>query len=393
LLPKERHRVRRYDPIVRREADILIVGAGIIGCAIARELTARGASVQVAESRDLGRGATQASAGVLAPYIEGHEGGPLLDLTLRSLKLYDRWIETVRAESGIDIEYRRSGSLQIALDEPSAVRLRASIPRLGLQSRLEWLDARGARAIEPALSPVLQGALSVPMHGYVSPSVLTRALARAASARGAEFHRPLRIARLEPRGACVDVTSAAGESWQVKRVILAAGSWSGQVDGVDEQAPKDVRPVKGQLLRVEWRGRPLTQVIWGPDCYVVPRVDGTVLIGATTEHVGFDERTTASGVRALLEAARTLLPGMEEATFLEARAGLRPGTSDGLPIIGQSPGSDRLVYAIGHYRNGVLLAPLTAELVSDLVLDGRSDPLLAPLSPARPFTEEPFRAV
>jgi glycine oxidase len=368
---------------VRSDADILVIGAGIIGCALARELAARGASVHVAESRDIGRGATQASAGVLAPYIEGHDGGRLLDLTLRSLELYDRWMEIVQSESGMTVEYRRTGSLQVALDAPSAVRLRGMVRRFGGEGRLYWLDADAARALEPALSPVLHGALSAPAHGYVSPSVLTRALAGAASAHGAEFHRPLRILRLEPRDAHVNVTSSAGQSWQVERVILAAGSWSGQLDGVADGAAKDVQPVKGQLLRVEWPGNPVTQVIWGPDCYVVPRMDGTLLIGATTEHVGFDERNTASGVRTLLEAARTLLPGIEDATFLEARAGLRPGTSDGLPIIGPSSSSDRVVYAIGHYRNGVLLAPLTAALTADLILDGRSDPVLAALSPAR----------
>jgi glycine oxidase len=137
---------------------------------------------------------------------------------------------------------------------------------------------------------------------------------------------------------------------------------------------------------VRWQGSPLAKVIWGPRCYLVPWLDGTVLVGATTEHVGFDERNTVAGVRMLLDAARELLPGMEEATFLEARAGLRPATSDSLPIIGPSPTSERLVYATGHYRNGILLAPLTARLVAD-VIDGRADSMLEMLSPARQWTQ------
>ena len=369
---------RRYDLNVTTDADVLIVGAGIIGCAVARELAVRGVRVDVAEARDIGRGATQASAGVLAPYIEAHDNGALLDLTVRSLNLYDRWIEVVRSESGIDVEYRRSGSLEVALDDTAAGRLMAMVARFGERARLAWLQGPEARAIEPSLSPSAVGALSAPTHGYVSPSILTQALARAASSRGAAFHPGERIARLDVRADHVDVSSVAGRSWHAQRVVVAAGSWAGQVEGLDD-AMSDVRPVRGQLLRVEWRGNPLTQVLWGPECYLVPRADGTVLIGATTEEVGFDERNTAAGVRTLLDAARVLLPGIEDATFLEARAGLRPATSSGMPIIGPSRTSDRIIYATGHYRNGILLAPLTAALVADLVIDGRAHPAIEPL--------------
>jgi glycine oxidase len=372
---------------VPSEPDVLIVGAGIIGCAVARELASRGVRVRVVDTRGLAQGATQASAGVLAPYIEAHEGGALLDLTVRSLDLYDRWIEIVRAESGIDVEYRRSGSLEVALDATSATRLQATATRYRAQERLSWLDGVEARTTEPALSQSALGALSVPTHGYVSASILTQALARAASSRGARFHHGVRVARIDvhtdQRGDHVDVRTEAGMSWQVERVVLATGSWTGRVEGLPDRAAREVRPVRGQLLRVGWRGSPLTQVIWGPDCYLVPWIDGTVLIGATTEDVGFDERNTAAGVRTLLDAAHGLLPEMDGATFLGARAGLRPATSDGLPIIGPSEATDRVIYATGHYRNGILLAPLTAQLVADLVIDGREDPLLEGLGPSR----------
>ena len=372
---------------MRSDADVLIIGAGIIGCAVARELAARGASVQVVDARDIARGATQASAGVLAPYIEAHEGGALLDLTVRSLDLYDGWIETVRAESGIDVGYRRSGSLEVALDAASAGRLRGMVTRFAARAELVWLDGATARMTEPALSRSTLGALSVPTHGYVSAPILTEALARGAVSRGARFHHGVRVARVDPpvdqRSDHVVVTSDAGVSWQVKRVVVAAGSWTGQVGGLNDAAAGDVRPVRGQLLRVRWRGSPLAQIIWGPSCYLVPWADGTVLIGATTEDVGFEERNTAAGVRTLLDAARALLPQMDDATFLDARAGLRPATSDGLPIIGPSESSDRIIYATGHYRNGILLAPLTATLVADLVIDAHADPVLQTLSPAR----------
>jgi glycine oxidase len=173
-----------------------------------------------------------------------------------------------------------------------------------------------------------------------------------------------------------------GTDWTADAVVIAAGSWSGQL-GLREAAARDVRPVRGQLLRLSWHGEPLTHVLWGPDCYVVPWLDGTVLVGATMEEVGFDERTTAAGVRDLLDAVCELIPEAWGASFVEARAGLRPATRDGLPIIGRSTEVAGVFYATGHFRNGVLLAPLTAQLVADLVLDGIADPALRATAPDR----------
>jgi glycine oxidase len=365
---------------VATDTDVLIVGAGIIGSGIARELAVRGVRVQVLDARAVGRGATQASAGVLAPYIEAHEGGTLLELTERSLDLYDAWMETVRAESGIDVEYRRSGSLEVALDPQSAERLAKMSERFGAREQLEWLDAAQARTREPALSRAVLGALSVPTHGYVDAPALTEALARAAATHGVSFHHDRRATRIEWTGDGVEVQAASGESWRARRVVIAAGSWTGQIDGLNDAAARDVRPVRGQLLRVAWRATPVRQIVWGSHCYLVPWKDGTVLVGATMEEVGFDERNTVEGVRTLLDAARHLLPEMEDATFLEARVGLRPATSDGLPVLGYSDSTDRIIYATGHYRNGVLLAPLTAKLVADLVEGKTGDPALEALT-------------
>jgi glycine oxidase len=178
------------------------------------------------------------------------------------------------------------------------------------------------------------------------------------------------------------VTADDGATWTARHVVVASGSWSGQLESPDPAA-RVVRPVRGQLIQLAWTGHPLSHVIWGKDCYVVPWRDGTVLVGATVEEVGFDERTTAAGVRDLLDAACELLPEAWGATFLDARAGLRPATPDSLPIIGPSASVDGLVYATGHFRNGVLLAPLTATIVADLILDGRHDPALAITTPDR----------
>jgi glycine oxidase len=167
------------------------------------------------------------------------------------------------------------------------------------------------------------------------------------------------------------------------RVVIAAGSWAGQIDieGVGERVP--VRPVRGQLLHLGWDGPPLARVLWSDRCYMVPWEDGTLLVGATVEDAGFDERATAAGVRELIDAATDLVPGVASAAFLGARVGLRPGTPDGLPIIGRSLRLPHLMYATGHYRNGILLAPLTAELVADAILDDRLDPALSMTSPSR----------
>ncbi len=163
-------------------------------------------------------------------------------------------------------------------------------------------------------------------------------------------------------------------------MVIAAGAWGNAIEGV--RTPP-LRPVRGQLLHLGWRGHPLSTIIWGPDCYIVPRTDGTLLVGATVEEVGFDERTTAAGVRDLLDAACELLPDGKSATFLEARAGLRPATPDELPVLGSDPDTPGIIHASGHYRNGVLLAPITARVIANWVVEGKRDPVLEGFGPGR----------
>lgn len=361
--------------------DVIIIGAGIIGCAVGHELAARGASVRMFEARSVGSGATQASAGVLAPYIEGHDRGPLFDLTVRSLQLYEDFVATASSESGIAVEYRRCGTLEIALARDAAERLRA-VRAAHPDSRLEWLDPRDARKLEPALPASIEGALLAPMHGYVAVPALTEALVWAALRHGLQLETAHRVTRIRNEGGRPSVETDDGTVWSADQVVVAAGSWTGQIVA-EENAGAAVRPVRGQLLRLGWRGTPLNHVIWGPHCYAVPWRDGTVLVGATVEDVGFDERATAAGVRDLLDAVSELLPEAWRATFIEARVGLRPATLDGLPVIGRSVNIPGLVYATGHFRNGILLAPLTAKLVADLVLEGTEDAALRPLAPSR----------
>jgi glycine oxidase len=359
--------------------DVVVIGAGIIGCAVARELARRGAAVRMFEARTIGAGATQASAGMLAPFVEAHEGGPLFELGVRSLEMYDRFVGEVSEESGLAVEYRRCGTLQVATDAGAAEHLRRAAGTAGPQ---QWLDGPAARAREEALAASIEGAVLVPTHGYVAVPPLMDALAWAALRHGVQIeaaHRVIAV-RSEQRG--VTIGTEDGTSWSADYAVVAAGSWARQLR-LDDPAVSEMRPVRGQLLRLQWNGTPLRHIVWGPDCYVVPWQNGTILVGATMEDVGFDERTTAAGVRDLLDAVCELLPEAWRATFIEARVGLRPATADGLPLLGPSARSDRIVYATGHYRNGVLLAPLTAHVLADLIAGGREDGALELLRSAR----------
>lgn len=356
---------------------MIVVGAGIIGCAVAYELARRGARVRVLEARAIGSGATQASAGVLAPFIESPKPGPFLELCCRGLEQYERFVLDVRRDSGFDVAFELCGTLEVATDAGVAARLQQHLFGPG-----KWLDAGEARRREPSLPPSIAGAVHIEVHGYVAATQLTEALAWAALRAGAEFDAARSVALIEPDADRLSVRDAEGTNWSADQVVVASGSWAAR-SGLGESAARAVRPVRGQLVRLSWKGEPPKHVLWGPTCYVVPWKDGTVLVGATVEDVGFDERTTAAGVRDLLDAVCELLPEAWGATFLEARAGLRPATADGLPILGPSPHLPGVFYATGHYRNGVLLAPVTARLIADLILDSRTDPLLQFLQPSR----------
>jgi glycine oxidase len=360
---------------------VLVVGAGVIGAAVADELSYRGAKVVVADSRTPAAGSTQVAAGVLAPWIEAHSGG-LLDLGEASLRRYDAFIARVRAESGVPVEYQRRGTLEVAMNGPEEEALRRDAARYAVTGvTYAWLDQAALRTTEPGVGAEARAALLLPEQGYVRARALTDALLHAAAARGAVCHTAAPVTRLTPAAAGVMAETPAGPL-HADAAVLAAGSWSSE-DTFTPVAATPVTPVRGQLLHLEAPEPLATRVLWGTDCYLVPWQDGSLLVGATVEHVGFDERSTVEGVEGLRRAAAALLPASATARLREVRVGLRPGTPDHMPIIGRSAASPRVVFATGHYRNGVLLAPLTAGLVAELLLDDREAPELRVTAPAR----------
>lgn len=359
--------------------NITVVGAGIVGSAIAHELASRGARVQLIDSRGVARGATRASAGILAPQIEGHIP-ELRTLAARSLAMYDDFVRRIERDSHRTIEYTRNGTLQVALDDREAEVLAddaRTLARNGLEHTL--LDRESAKRAMGVLSDRVTAALLVPFHGYVTASALTEAVVDAARAHGVRFITTV-VRSIEGGTTTARVTTDDGII-ESDVVVVASGSW--QVPSRPAEGPP-VKPIRGQLVQLRCDAALASQVIWGHACYLVPWSDGTVLVGATVEDVGFDERPTADGVRGLLSAAIDLVPSLAGARFEEVRVGFRPKASGELPIIGRSEAMPSVFYAVGHYRNGVLLAPLTAALMAALVLEDKERAEHALVRPGHP---------
>ncbi len=367
---------------MNRSADVIVVGAGVIGLAIAVELSRRGARVRVIDARAAGQGATQASAGMLTPHNELHHHPALAALGVRSLDLYDPFIARLSEYSGVSVEYRRCGSLHVAPDDAAMEGLRQLAARLaedGVASQM--LTAGDVRAHESRIEAEIAGGLLVPSHGYVVVNELIHALEAAGISSGMriDLERCVSVVR---EGAMLAVQTHSTGILRAPSVVLATGSWTSRVEVAGDVAVA-VRPVRGQLVQLDWPTPPVRRIVWGPECYLVPWTNGTMLVGATVEEAGFDERATTAGVRDLIEAACELMPQAWQAAFAGVRVGLRPAAPDDLPVIGESSRVEGVYYATGHYRNGVLLAPVTAVMVADLVLGGRRDPALAAFSPAR----------
>jgi glycine oxidase len=371
----------------RRDFDAIFVGGGAIGLSCAWRAAQRGARVAVLDRAEPPAGATRVAAGMLAPVGELTFGEPeLLEMTLASAELYPGFVAELEAASGESTGYARQGALHLALDRDEAAELRRvhDLQRsLGLEA--EWLPPRRCRELEPGLTPSFHGGVHAPGEASVDPRALTRALLAALAEAGAEMRTGTEVVAGSFEGErLVGVRTAAGEELRADAVVLATGAWSGQTEWLPERARPPVRPVKGEVLELRSRdgAPPCERIVASERVYLVPRPDGRLIVGATSGEQGFDTAVTAGGVHELLREAYRLLPEVAEMELLDAIAGLRPGTPDNLPLIG--PGAiEGLVLATGHYRNGILLAPLTADAVAALLTGEQLPEAVAPAHPTR----------
>jgi glycine oxidase len=362
-----------------RSFDVVVVGAGVIGLSAAWRLSQLGMTVALCDPEP-GRGASWAAAGMLAPVTEIHYGEEaLLAINLASARRWDAFAGELEARAG-PVGYRRTGTLLVAADDDDrrwAEELFGFQRQLGLE--VEWLAARRARAMEPALAPGVRGGLWAPADHQVHNRMLVAALLEVLSVSGTVLV-PETVESVEcAAGTTSGVRLSAGTELAARAVVLAAGCHSPSVGGLPAGAVPPVRPVKGQILRMGARAggpslsRAVRAVVEGASVYLVPREDGSLVVGATVEEQGFDTTVTAGAIYELLRDARRVVPAVSEMALDEASAGLRPGSPDNGPVVGPVSSTPGLVVATGHYRNGFLLAPLTADTVAAIVT-GREPP-------------------
>ncbi|OKH20452.1 glycine oxidase ThiO [Hydrococcus rivularis NIES-593] len=342
--------------------DILIIGGGIIGLAIAIELKLRGAKVTII-SRDFGQAASHAAAGMLAPGAEKIASPPMRSLCLKSRWLYPEWIRKIEDLTGLDAGYLPCGILAPVYELPQAEEITAA-----------WLDKEAIQLYQSGLGADVVGGWWYPEDGQVDNRILVNALLQAAQTLGVDLREGIAVRGIQQKQGKVSGVFTSDGELQAQTYVLATGSWATQL------LPIPVRPVKGQMIslrmpREPHQPLPLQRVLFGPETYLVPRQDGRLIIGATVEEVGWTPNNTPKGIQTLLDRAIRLYPALENWAIEEFWWGFRPGTPDELPILGTSS-CDNLILAVGHYRNGILLAPVTASLLADLILQQKSDPIL-----------------
>jgi len=354
---------------------IVVIGAGLIGLAIAHELALRGANVRVIDAGEPAGAASWAGAGMLAPFTESLDHGPYEELCARSLALYPAFVRALFERGGVDARLRLDGILEVAFTHSEAQRLR------NRPSPVRFLERDEVLRLEPALAGSVVGAAFCAAEGSVDNRRLGRALLAACAALDVRVDAHVRGVALEADTRRVLGVRGPDGFIPAAQVVNATGAWAGSLRGVPDRARVPVVPVKGQMLALAMPREFVRRTTWVPGAYLVPRDDGRLLVGATVEEAGFDRRVTARGVRALLDAALAGMPSLADLTVAETWAGFRPGSPDGLPYLGETEIAGYYV-ASGHYRNGILLAPVTASLIAD-ALAGKASPSLAPFSPRR----------
>lgn len=365
--------------------DVVVIGGGIIGLSIARALAKRGVKVRVLEAGEPGQGASTAAAGMLAPQYEAAGGqAELLQLCLKSSEIYPGFCAELLEESGINPEYSGRGALCPAFSESESwkiIAFEAAQRKAGLA--VEVLSPEEVLRLEPNFSPECRGALFLPRDHRVHTRHLFSALLKATQQAGVPIETYTGATSLVIRRNKIEGVQTASKLFPCGGVVLAAGAWSGTLENRKYLPALPVRPVKGEIVQLfAPPGKGPTHSLIASRCYVVPRDDGSLLVGATEVEAGFDTTVTAGAVSDLLLAAAEAIPGVSSFPFHTAWAGLRPTAPDRLPLLGPY-GPEGLIVATGHYRKGILLAPLTGELIAELITSGKTSIPLDPFSPSR----------
>ncbi|MBV8362267.1 MAG: glycine oxidase ThiO [Deltaproteobacteria bacterium] len=362
---------------------VVIIGGGVIGSSIAWRLAREGVAVTVLERGKLGKEASWASAGMIAPQAEAQAAGPFFQLCLSARDTFEATLEMLRADTDVDPEYDRAGILYLALNdsERSELEQRARW-QAGAGGTVEELTLSAARQMEPAISPNAVYALYMPLERRTENRRLTQAYATAAIGKGAVLVEGVAAKEVLVKGSNVNgVRSYDGRVFEADVVINAAGAWSGEIQGIADKF--ETYPVRGQIACFETRPGYLRSSIFSHGGYLVPRRDGRILAGSTMEEAGFDKSVTLAGLAKITAAALDMVPALSELPFREAWAGLRPATRDFLPVLGPSPSVPDFFYATGHFRSGILLSAVTGEIIADLVQARNPSIDVAPFSPNR----------
>lgn len=354
--------------------DVLIIGGGVIGLAIAYELAKQRVKVTILEQGLVGSGSSHASAGMLAPLSDSYSHPPLAELGVKSFRIYPTFLKEAEEAAGITAERMPTGVLRLATTLEEEQQLRDQLPWAKQHALpLEWVGRKEATTLEPLLAGPLRGATFSPSEHQLSPTRLVAVLRRAAIHHGADIHEQTPVIGLKHKGGQVTSVHIATGDLPVGTLILASGAWAGlQSAWLGLRLP--LHPVRGQVAYLNKLPRPLRHTVMHGDTYAVPKGDGTTLVGTTLEHTaGYDQQATVAGVAGFLTRIQTFLPSLGDATLNHLRAGLRPAAADELPILGPTPAFENLYLALGHYRSGILLSAITAKLLATSILQGGVD--------------------
>jgi glycine oxidase len=368
---------------VAESADIVVVGGGVIGLSVAWHLVREGAAVTVLERERVGCEASSASAGMLSPLAESRAPGPFMELGLASLRLYPDFARDVGEASGVACVISGPWMLRVATNEDEAEALTTAYTEQKEKGlKLELLEGDGARRAEPGLGPSIVAAILSMQETHVEAPHLVRALALGTSRLGGRILERTPVVGFETDGRRVVAVRTPRGRIPCGHLVIAAGAWSEALaERLNARLP--IFPVRGQIVALTAMPPPLHHTVYSPIGYIVPTADGRILLGSTQEKGHFDSRPTASGMSRLLSMGPSLVPALAEAPFHSAWAGLRPGCEDDLPVIGRLPSTENAYAATGHFRSGVLMAPVTGKLLAQAILSGDEDPFLKPFQPGR----------